>query len=148
MIRHTEADTVSTLYERVGGEAFFTSLVDRFYAGVEDDTLLRPLYPARLDASKRHLALFLAQYFGGPPVYNAERGHPRLRMRHVRFSIGLGERDAWLAHMRAAVSSADASDEDRATLMAYFDMAATSLVNQFPGERAPNQELGFRLGTR
>jgi hemoglobin len=146
MIRHTETDTVSTLYERVGGEPFFTSLVERFYAGVEGDPLLRPLYPAELGRSKRHLALFLAQYFGGPPIYNAERGHPRLRMRHVRFGIGLPQRNAWLAHMRAAVDTSVASVEDRDELLRYFELTATSLVNQMPGVRTPNQELGFQLG--
>jgi hemoglobin len=147
MIRHTETDIVATLYDRVGGEPFFAALVERFYAGVENDPVLRPLYPARLERSKRHLALFLAQYFGGPPVYHAERGHPRLRMRHVRFAIGRAERDAWLAHMHAAVAAAEVAEEDRATLLSYFDMAATSLVNRFPGgpERTPNQELGFHL---
>ena len=146
MIRHTESDTVTlTLYERAGGESFFLKLVEQFYAGVEDDPLLRPLYPAQLGPSKRHLALFLAQYFGGPATYNAQRGHPRLRMRHVRFAIGLAERDAWLGHMRKAVADASISDEDRATLLGYFEMAATSLVNQAPPGRVPNQELGFQI---
>jgi hemoglobin len=136
---------VATLYERVGGEPFFVDLVERFYAGVEHDPLLRPLYRQDLGPSKRHLALFLAQYFGGPPVYNAERGHPRLRMRHVRFRIGLPERDAWLAHMRAAVERSETAPDDRAALLSYFEMAATSLVNHAASERTPNQELGFHL---
>jgi hemoglobin len=122
----------NSLYERVGGEPFFTALVERFYAGVEDDPVLRPLYPADLGASIRHLALFLVQYWGGPPTYNAERGHPRLRMRHVRFGIGQAERDAWLRHMRAAVEASDASAADAQAMLAYFEMAATSLMNQAP----------------
>jgi hemoglobin len=120
----------NSLYERVGGDPFFYALVERFYAGVQDDPLLRPLYPADLEPSTRHLALFLAQYWGGPQTYNAERGHPRLRMRHVRFSIGLPERDAWLGHMRTAVESSEAEPDDVQALLAYFEMAATSLVNQ------------------
>jgi hemoglobin len=119
----------TSLYQRVGGDAFFASLVDHFYAGVESDPVLRPLYPDDLGPPKRHLALFLAQYWGGPATYNAERGHPRLRMRHVRFRIGSAERDTWLRHMRAAVEASSASREDAAALMAYFEMAATSLVN-------------------
>jgi hemoglobin len=122
----------NSLYERVGGEPFFTALVERFYAGVEDDPVLRPLYPADLGASIRHLALFLVQYWGGPPTYNAERGHPRLRMRHVRFGIGQAERDAWLRHMRAAVEASDASAADAQAMLAYFEMAATSLMSQAP----------------
>jgi hemoglobin len=120
----------NTLYERVGGEPFFVSLVDRFYQGVANDPLLRPLYPADLDPPKRHLALFLAQYWGGPHTYSATRGHPRLRMRHFRFAIGTAERDAWLGHMRAAVKAGGASPKDTATLIAYFETAAASLINQ------------------
>jgi hemoglobin len=143
---HDTVAVAATLYERVGGEAFFTALVERFYAGVATDPRLRPLYPDDLGPSKRHLALFLAQYFGGPPVYAAERGHPRLRMRHVPFAIGRAERDAWLAHMQAAVAASDAAAEDMAALLSYFDMAATSLVNTLSDGPRPNQELGFRRG--
>jgi hemoglobin len=120
----------NSLYARVGGDTFFTSLVDRFYAGVEQDTLLRPLYPEDLEPPRRHLALFLAQYWGGPRTYSEERGHPRLRMRHIRFRIGKSERDAWLGHMRSAVEGGNATAADKQALMDYFESAATSLVNQ------------------
>lgn len=120
----------NSLYERVGGDAFFTSLVDRFYAGIESDALLRPLYPEDLAPPRRHLALFLGQFWGGPHTYSAERGHPRLRMRHIRFRIGRPEREAWLRHMRHAIEASDASPEDARALMDYFETAATSLLNQ------------------
>jgi hemoglobin len=123
----TEPDS---LYARVGGEAFFFTLVERFYARVTDDAVLRPLYPDDLEPPKRRLALFLMQYWGGPSTYSAERGHPRLRMRHVRFPIGLRERAAWLAHMLAAVDASDATPSDKQALMDYFEMAATSLINR------------------
>jgi len=123
-------DQRSSLYERVGGDAFFFGLVDRFYQGVAVDPLLRPLYPEDLEPPRRHLALFLIQYWGGPHTYHAERGHPRLRMRHVPFPIGLAEREAWLRHMRAAVADSDASDSDSKALLDYFDIAATALMNQ------------------
>lgn len=119
----------NSLYERVGGDAFFASLVDRFYVGVETDPLLRPLYPDDLTPSRRHLAMFLAQYWGGPHAYNAERGHPRLRMRHVRFKIGRAEREAWLRHMRAALEASNATPDDAQALLGYFESAATSLIN-------------------
>ena len=119
----------NSLYQRVGGDAFFFSLVDRFYKGVESDPLLRPLYPADLGPPRRHLALFLAQYWGGPHIYSTERGHPRLRMRHVRFRITPAAREAWLRHMRAAVESSEASPADGQALLAYFESAATSLLN-------------------
>jgi hemoglobin len=119
----------NSLYERVGGESFFVSLVDRFYDGVASDPLLRPLYPADLGPPKRHLALFLAQYWGGPQTYSAQRGHPRLRMRHIRFRIGGAESEAWLRHMREAVSASSAASADKDALLAYFETAATSLRN-------------------
>ncbi len=128
MFVHLETQS-NSLFERVGGEVFFTSLVERFYQGVESEPILRPLYPHDLAPPKRHLALFLVQYWGGPHTYSAERGHPRLRMRHVRFRIGLNERDAWLRHMRTAVESSDASATDKGALMNYFEHAATSLLN-------------------
>jgi hemoglobin len=120
----------NSLYERVGREPFFFGLVDRFYAGIETDPLLRPLYPEDLNGPRRRLALFLIQYWGGPDTYSQERGHPRLRMRHFRFPIGQQEREAWLRHMRAAVESSHASPRDAATLMDYFETAATSLLNR------------------
>jgi len=121
--------STATLYERVGGDAFFRSLVDRFYEGVEHDPVLRPLYPDDLTPGKAHLAGFLVQYWGGPTTYSEERGHPRLRMRHAPFSIGAAERDAWFGHMAAAVRTSGAGDAEQAELLAYFEMAAAHLVN-------------------
>jgi hemoglobin len=124
---------VDTLYERVGGEPFFSDLVDRFYLGVAGDPLLRPLYPDDLSESTRHLALFLVQYWGGPGTYGEERGHPRLRMRHAPFVIGPAERDAWLRHMLAGLVELESAERisvaDAHELRAYLEMAANSLVN-------------------
>lgn len=122
-------ESETPLYQRVGGQSFFTALVDAFYEGVAGDPVLRPLYPDDLAESRRHLALFLAQYWGGPPAYAEERGHPRLRMRHAPFVIGTLERDAWLRHMAAAVEASGAGAPERAELLAYFEMAAHSLTN-------------------
>ena len=84
---------------------FFEALVGRFYAGVADDPILRPIYPeADLAPAQRRLTLFLAQYWGGPRTYDEERGHPRLRMRHAPFAIDAVARDRWLLHMRAAIA--------------------------------------------
>lgn len=121
----------TTLYERVGGHPFFDELVAAFYAGVMTDELLAPMYQDDLVAAQRHLALFLAQYWGGPPTYMDERGHPRLRMRHAPFRITKRARDAWLVHMRAALATMGErlSDEDRFEFDAYLEMAAKSLRN-------------------
>jgi hemoglobin len=122
-----------TLYDRVGGQEFFDALVERFYEGVEPDPVLRPMYPDDLEPGKHHLALFLGQYWGGPGTYSELRGHPMLRARHLPFTIGTAERDAWMRHMAAAVGSADTADADDATkaeLLAYFEDAATFMINQ------------------
>jgi hemoglobin len=118
-----------TAYERWGGEAFFTSLVERFYEGVSTDPLLRPMYPDDLAGPKAHLAMSLMQYWGGPRDYSDQRGHPRLRMRHAPFAIGTAESDAWLRHMTAAVQSSGLASGDQQELLDYLSMAARSLVN-------------------
>ncbi len=117
------------MYDAVGGEAFFHELVSRFYARVEGDPLLRPMYPDDLSGSRAHTAAFLVQYWGGPTTYSDERGHPRLRMRHARFAIGRAERDAWVEHMFAAIDAMDADPAVDAALREYFDMAATHMIN-------------------
>jgi hemoglobin len=119
-----------TFYDRIGGAETFRRLVHRFYQGVADDPLLRPLYPGDdLAAAEVHLRMFLEQYWGGPRTYGQERGHPRLRMRHVPFHIGPAERDAWLAHMRNAVDELALPSDDDSTLWTYLEGAAHSLVN-------------------
>lgn len=120
-----------SLYDLAGGMPFFEGLVGRFYEGVALDPLLRPLYPeADLAGATRRLTLFLAQYWGGPTTYNDERGHPRLRMRHVPFAIGPAERDRWLVHMRAAVAGMDPPTDVAARLEQYFAMAAEAMRNR------------------
>ncbi len=124
---------MDALYDKVGGEQFFVDLVDRFYLGVAGDPLLRPLYPDDLAESSHHLALFLVQYWGGPGTYGEQRGHPRLRMRHAPFVIGLPERDAWLKHMLAALDglreAGRIAPADAVELRDYLEMAANSLMN-------------------
>jgi hemoglobin len=126
----TDAPQSSTLYQRVGKEPFFVKLVEKFYEGVEQDEILRPWYPDDLEPGKAHLAGFLSQYWGGPPNYSMERGHPALRMRHAPFSIGQAERDAWVVHMTEAVATSDASPQDKALMLAYFSDAGTFLINR------------------
>lgn len=130
-----------TVYEVVGGQQFFDDLVDLFYDGVEHDPRLRPMYPTDLGPSRERLAGFLAQYWGGPPLYSQERGHPQLRMRHMPFTIGQTERDAWMAHMTAALrqvrivgaSGAFLPAGIAAQMLEYFENAATHLINHPPG---------------
>lgn len=122
------------LFERVDGAAFFERLVERFYGGVMSDPVLAPLYELDdLDGARHRLTLFLTQYWGGPATYNEERGHPRLRMRHAPYSIGMLERDRWLVHMNAAVDAAASGGEleqaDATRMREYFSMAADHMIN-------------------
>jgi hemoglobin len=122
---------MSTLYGDVGGMPFFVTLVDSFYSRVAADPLLLALYPGQVDLApaRERLALFLAQYWGGPTTYSDARGHPRLRMRHAPFRIGTIERDRWLKAMDDALNELAPADEIRAKLDAYFVMAADAMRN-------------------
>ena len=121
------------VFEAVGGESFFSDVVERFYASVAMDPLLRPLYPDDLTGSIRHLQLFLQQYWGGPGTYSEERGHPRLRGRHMPFVIGEAERDAWLRHMTKALDSVvterGTPAEIEAQMLDHFLQTADFMVN-------------------
>jgi hemoglobin len=124
-------DPVSQIFSAVGGsDEPFVRLVDEFYSRVEQDTLLRPLYPDDLQEPKRKLCLFLIQRCGGKTTYSDERGHPRMRMRHMPFPIGIQERDAWLKNMGAAMDSVPDFASQRETLDAYFVEFATFLMNK------------------
>lgn len=143
-----------SMYDRVGGTVFFEHLVDVFYAGVATDDVLAPLYPEFPDfiGARHRLTLFLVQYWGGPTTYSDERGHPRLRLRHLPFTIGDAERDHWLTHMSRAVEIAAAelhrTDDDRAAiaeeLMAYFRPTAEHMRNN---TGLPISSSAFRQGT-
>jgi len=119
-----------TIYEQAGGDEPFRRLVDGFYARVERDPLLRPMFPENLGPGKEHQFLFITQYFGGPSRYNALRGHPRLRMRHNPFPIGPAARNAWVGHMLAALDEANFPTAVLPAMREYFERAATFMINQ------------------
>jgi hemoglobin len=122
-----------SVYELAGGEPVFRLLVQRFYARVAEDPVLRAVYPDDdLSPATERLTLFLIQYWGGPSTYSRLRGHPRLRMRHQPFAIGQAERDAWLGHMTAAVDSLDLAPAVSKALLDYFATASTAMINQPP----------------
>jgi hemoglobin len=138
----TEAEREQTFYDLVGGEETFRRLIATFYAGVATDPVLRPLYPDEdLGAAADRLRMFLVQYWGGPRTYSEQRGHPRLRMRHAKFTIGEAERDAWLRHMRAALDELGLDEALDNQLWDYLVMAAHSLVNQQPANQ--RDDLGL-----
>jgi hemoglobin len=124
------SEQTDSFFEAVGGEETFQRLVHRFYEGVVEDPLLRPLYPEDdLDGAEERLRMFLVQYWGGPNDYSQQRGHPRLRMRHSPFVIGEPQRDAWLKHMGDAVQSLDLPPEQEKRLWDYLVYAAHSMIN-------------------
>jgi hemoglobin len=119
-----------TFYAAVGGEETFRRLVAAFYARVAKDPVLRALYPEDdLGPAEDRLRMFLIQYWGGPTTYSEQRGHPRLRMRHVPFAINSAARDAWLRNMRAALDTLHLPAEYDRTLWDYLTSAADSLRN-------------------
>jgi hemoglobin len=120
---------MDTFFEAVGGQAYFDDLVTAFYTEVEQNTLLRRLYPADLSDSKRWMAMFLAQYFGGPATYSEAKGHPRLRMRHAHIKIGTAERDAWWNAMRTAVVASGITDPHLSAMLEYFTTSADWMIN-------------------
>ena len=124
--------TQESFFDAVGGHDTFVRLVDVFYDGVATDPVLQPMYPEEdLGPAKDRLRMFLEQYWGGPGTYSAERGHPRLRMRHVPFKVNPDARDRWLAHMRTAVDSLDLAPIHESQLWDYLERAAFSMINTF-----------------
>jgi hemoglobin len=119
-----------SFYDAIGGYPTIAKVVERFYQGVAEDEVLRPLYPEEdLGPAEIRFRMFLEQYWGGPRTYSDQRGHPRLRMRHNPFKIGPIERDAWLRCMRIAVDEAGMDDAHRAQFWQYIEYAAASMVN-------------------
>jgi len=122
----------ATPYEAMGGHETFVRLVHRFYQGVAQDPVLRPMYPeADLGPAEQRLLMFLEQYWGGPRTYSDQRGHPRLRMRHAPYAVTPLAREHWLANMKVAVDELDLEPALHQQLWGYLVMAADSMVNAF-----------------
>jgi truncated hemoglobin YjbI len=118
-----------SLYERIGGEKM-ERLVAAFYARVDRDPVIRPLYGKTLTCAIHALTAFLTTWSGGLPVYDV-RG-ARLRRRHVPFAIDARARDAWLANMKSAVREVGIPAAEARLLLAHLEFGARALVN--PGE--------------
>jgi hemoglobin len=130
LTHQTGSNVEGDIYELVGGKAFFVKLCAKFYEGVAQDPILRPMYPEEdLGPAAERLQLFLEQYWGGPTTYQEQRGHPRLRMRHIPFKVNPAARTAWLTHMEAALIAQDLPDLYHAQMWAYLDRAATAMLN-------------------
>ena len=118
-----------TVFDRVGGSAWFYQLLDFFYEDVIRRDEIRNLYPDDLTDSKKNTADFLIQYWGGPSSYSERRGHPRLRMRHAPYSIGDDQKESWLASMRFALDQMQPAKVIEEAMVEYFLMAAEHMKN-------------------
>ncbi len=125
-----QSPEIDRIYQSLGSDKPFYQLVETFYAGVEKNPLLRPLYPEDLSESRKHLSLFLIQRTGGPQTYSEQRGHPRMRARHLPFRIGQAERDAWIATMDKALDTVPEFAQHKHVLSLFFADFATFLINQ------------------
>lgn len=125
-----ESAYADTFYGQVGGHQTFKKIIHVFYQGIAADPVLRAMYPEEdLAPAEHRMLMFIEQYWGGPRTYLEERGHPRLRMRHVPYALTPEARDRWLAAMRKGVDAAELSPMHEATLWDYLERAAHSLVN-------------------
>ena len=124
------SDPAASLYAELG-EIRLRELVAAFYRRVRADAIIGPLYPQDDWAgAEKRLADFLIFRFGGPPTYIEERGHPRLRMRHLPFAIGIAERDRWLDLMGAAMAEIGISPAHAEVLGAFFAQVADFMRNR------------------
>jgi hemoglobin len=113
------------------GEDGFRRLIGAFYKQIPQDDLLGPMYPKHdIPGAEERLRDFLIFRFGGPQKYIEERGHPRLRMRHVPFVIGQAERNRWIELMSNAFAEAKLPAEAEAMLREFFDGVATFMINR------------------
>lgn len=127
----TRGERGPSVYELVGETAYFERLATAFYRHVGAAPELLALYPEpeNLAPAARRLALFLAQYWGGPTTYSEERGHPRLRMRHMPFRVDSAARDQWLRCFTAALDECPVAAPLRSAILEHATNAANFLVN-------------------
>lgn len=127
------SSTTPTPYELLGGDAGVRKLVDRFYDLIDsapEASTIRRLHAASLKASRDKLHLYLSYWTGGPATYVERNGHPRLRARHLPFSIGARERDEWLWAMDRALDEHEMPVELRAQLRERLHSLADHMRNQ------------------
>jgi hemoglobin len=128
-----EADVKLSLFERIGGLAAVDRLVEVFYHRMDtlpEATVVRAMHAPDLGPTKALLKRYLTEWTGGPKLYSPEKGHPRLRQRHMGFKIGEAERDAWLLCMRGALEEAVDDSEARAELYGNMTKLADWMRNQ------------------
>lgn len=142
MTNPEDQDNSPTLFEIIGGEARLRELVDRFYDLMDLEPRfadLRAMHPPSLDGSRDKLFWFLCGWSGGPNHFIERFGHPRLRARHLPFSIASKERDDWLRCMAQAMHELDMPQALQERLMHSFFQTADWMVNQSSLVKGPPQ---------
>lgn len=124
----------ATPYEEIGGEAVVRRLVEAFYDRIDAGApALRAMHPADDSGSRRKLYWFLSGWMGGPPLYEEQRGHPKLRMRHAPFPIDSDAARDWLACMFGAMDDAGITGDARSYLEVRFAQTALHMRNTADG---------------
>lgn len=131
---HFDGPFEGTLYEEMGGAEAIARVVQEFYSRVHDDPLLSPIFPDDLLETQRKQFAFLSQFFGGPPLFSAHYGPPRLRARHLPFPITRPRASAWLALMDKAMDAAGIEPSVKAKLMDRLSRTAYHMVNTEEGD--------------
>ena len=134
-LAHTPPVQPASHFEMLGSQDGVERLVNAFYRQMDtrpDAVGIRAMHEPDLSSTKAVLVLYLCEWLGGPKDYSAQRGHPRLRMRHGGFAIGLPERDAWLACMQAALQEVGAAPALQSALMTAFFKTADWMRNSSP----------------
>lgn len=118
-----------TIYDAIGGLETIEKIVEAFYRRVAKHPLLIPIFPEDLTETARKQKLFLTQFFGGPRLYETERGHPMMRRRHLPFPITPSRRDAWLECMEEALDEANIEEPYRTVMFERLTMTANHMMN-------------------
>lgn len=118
-----------TIFEAIGGQDTVDKLVTAHYKHIGKHAKLIPIFPDDLTESARKQRLFLTQFFGGPPIYLEERGHPMLRRRHLPFEISPERKDAWLECFELALDEADIKEPYRSAIFKRISMTAEHMIN-------------------
>jgi hemoglobin len=132
-LKEVTEEEKSNLYELIGGAEKLREMVDRFYDLMElepEFSGIRVLHPTSIDSSRDKLFWFLSGWMGGPDLYIEQFGHPRLRARHLSFSIGVSERDQWLRCMAWAMQDVGIEEGLQQHLMTSFYQTADWMRNK------------------
>lgn len=123
------SETPGTIYQAIGGHSKVEELVKAFYKRVAVHPDLIPIFPSDLTETARKQIQFLTQFFGGPPIYMEEHGHPMLRRRHLEFPITPTRKDAWLECMDAALNEVKISEPYRSAIFDRLTSTAHHMMN-------------------